>query len=44
MLITVIKDKMQKKLNILKKYDYKSLGKNQGMSGVKTKVIVLERS
>ena len=35
---------MEAKLKILSKYDYKALSKNQGMSAIKTRVIVLERT
>lgn len=38
---SAVKDKMEKKLAILSKYEYKGLAKVQGMSGVKTRVIIL---
>lgn len=40
-LAATIKDKMEKKLAVLQKYEYKGLAKVQGMSGVKTRVIIL---
>lgn len=35
---------MEAKLAVLTKYNYKGITKNQGMSAVKTRVIVLSRS